>query len=167
MVLVGVGLIIIFFVAILFITLKHSKNDIKLEVAATCEGKNELEQTIMRVYFTFSIGKLANRKKEIIGSIEWSDGWKPISYNLKEHGVYHEEQLLTPTKEDTYASFEIDATNTVDEQGRGEGYVVLVLENPTDAASFRAGIILAVTANMVTYQLSDSTSWKNEFVVNH
>lgn len=163
----GVVLVICIFVAILVIVLKLSKEDIKLQVAATCEGKNELEQAIIKIYFTFSIGKLASRKKEIIGSVDWSEGWMPVSYNLKEQGVYKEERLLVLKDEDTYATFEFDATNAVDAQGQGEGYVVLVMENPTNDTSFRAGIVLAVTANMVTYQLSDSTSWNNELVVNH
>lgn len=29
----------------------------------------------------------------MIGSIEWSEGWMPVSYNLKEHGVYDEERF--------------------------------------------------------------------------
>ncbi|QDQ03100.1 hypothetical protein FOH38_23100 [Lysinibacillus fusiformis] len=167
LIIISVVLVICIFVAILVIVSKLSKEDIKLQVAATCEGKNELEQAIIKIYFTFSIGKLASYKKEIIGSVDWSEGWMPVSYNLKEHGVYKEERLFVLKDEDTYATFEFDATNTVDAQGQGEGYVVLVLENATQDTSFRAGIVLAVTANMVTYQLSDSTSWNNEFVVNH
>ncbi|MET4563050.1 hypothetical protein ABIA69_004243 [Lysinibacillus parviboronicapiens] len=166
-VIVGVALIICIFVTILVIVFKLSKEDIKLQVVASCEGKNELEQAVIKIYFTFSIGKLVSRKKEILGSIDWSEGWMPVSYNLKEQGVYQEERLLVSKDEDTYATFEFDATNAVDAQGQGEGYVVLVLENPTNVTSFRAGIVLAVTANMVTYQLSESTSWNHEFVVNH
>ncbi|MGN4124919.1 hypothetical protein ACMGD3_07865 [Lysinibacillus sphaericus] len=167
LIIIGVVLVICIFVAILVAVFKLSKEDIKLQVAATCEGKNELDQAIIKIYFTFSIGKLASRKKEILASVDWSEGWMPVCYNLKEQGVFKEERLLVSQGEDTYATFEFDATNAVDEQGQGEGYVVLVLENPTNVTSFRAGIVLAVTANMVTYQLSESTSWNNEFVVNH
>ena len=102
----------------------------------------------------------------MIGSIEWSEGWMPVSYNLKEHGVYHDERILYATNEQTYSTFEINAANAIDEQGRGEGYVVLVLEEPNTSHMSRAGVILAVTANMVTYQLSDSTSWHNDAVTN-
>ncbi|EON72701.1 hypothetical protein [Lysinibacillus sphaericus] len=167
LIIIGVVLVMCIFIAILVAVFKLSKEDIKLQVAATCAGKNELDQAIIKIYFTFSIGKLASRKKEILGTIDWSEGWMPVCYNLKEQGVFKEERLLVSQGEDSYATFEFDATNAVDEQGQGEGYVVLVLENPTNVTSFRAGIVLAVTANMVTYQLSESTSWNNEFVINH
>ncbi len=62
-VIVGVALIICIFVTILVIVFKLSKEDIKLQVVATCEGKNELEQAVIKIYFTFSIGKLVSRKK--------------------------------------------------------------------------------------------------------
>lgn len=80
--------------------------------------------------------------------------------------MYDEERLLYATNEQTYSTFEINATNALDEQGRGEGYVVLVLEKPNTSHMSRAGVILAVTANMVTYQLSDSTSWHNDMLAN-
>ncbi len=161
---------IVLFICVITVALvfmrKLSKNDIMLEVTATCEGKNEDNQAIMKIYFTYSIGRLAKRKREMIGSIEWSEGWMPVSYNLKEHGVYHDERILYATNEQTYSTFEINAANAIDEQGRGEGYVVLVLEEPNASHMSRAGVILAVTANMVTYQLSDSTSWHNDVVTN-
>ncbi|MFB7157293.1 MULTISPECIES: hypothetical protein [unclassified Lysinibacillus] len=161
---VSIVLVICIFTVTLVVILKHSKEDIKLEVTAVCEGENELGQAIMKIYFTFSIGKLAQRKKEIIGSIDWSKGWMPVCYNLKENGAYQEQRLLFATNETTYITFEI---NAIDDLGRGEGYVVLVLEDPISTDISRAGVILAVTANMVTYQLSDSTSWNNDFAVNH
>ncbi|WP_155590985.1 hypothetical protein [Lysinibacillus cavernae] len=162
----GIVLIICVITVALVFMRKFSKNDIMLEVVATCEGRNEDNQAIMRIYFTYSIGRLARRRREIIGSIEWSEGWMPVSYNLKENGVYYEERLLYATTEQSYSTFEINAINAIDEQGRGEGYVVLVLEKPNPSTISRAGVVLAVTANMVTYQLSDSTSWHNDVVVN-
>lgn len=69
--------------------------------------------------------------------------------------------------EDKYTTFDIDATNAIDSQGSGEGYIVLVLENPTHTMLSRAGVMLVVTANLVSYQLSESISWHNEVVVNH
>ncbi|KOS64439.1 hypothetical protein FJQ98_12230 [Lysinibacillus agricola] len=164
---IGIVLVICIFTVTLVVIQKLSKDDIKLEVTAVCEGENELNQAIMKIYFTFSIGKLAHRKKEIIGSIDWSEGWMPVCYNLKEMGAYQTERLLPATNEKTYTTFEINATNAIDHLGRGEGYVVLVLEDPISTDKSRAGVILAVTANMVTYQLSDSTSWNNDFAVNH
>lgn len=161
---------IVLFICIITVTLvlikKLSDNDIMLDVTATCDGRNEDNQAIMKIYFMYSIGRVASRRREIIGSIEWSEGWMPVSYNLKENGVYHEERLLFATTEQSYCTFEINATKALDEQGHGEGYVVLVLENPTPSNISRAGVVLAVTANMVTYQLSDSTSWHNDVVVN-
>ncbi|MEQ6355351.1 hypothetical protein ABNX05_12040 [Lysinibacillus sp. M3] len=165
-IIVSIVLVICFFTVTLVVIQKHSKEDIKLEVTAVCEGVNELGQAIMKIYFTFSIGKLAHRKKEITGSIDWSEGWMPVCYNLKENGVYQEQRLLRAVNETTYTTFEINATNDIDHLGRGEGYVVLVLEDPIATDKSRAGVILAVTANMVTYQLSDSTSWNNDFAVN-
>ncbi|MGE8037166.1 hypothetical protein [Lysinibacillus sp. NPDC093692] len=166
LIIVSVVLVICIFTVTLVVIQKHSKEDIKLEVTAVCEGVNEIGQAIMKIYFTFSIGKLAHRKKEIIGSIDWSQGWMPVCYNLKGNGVYQEQRLLRAVNETTYTTFEINATNDIDHLGRGEGYVVLVLENPISTDKSRAGVILAVTANMVTYQLSDSTSWNNDFAVN-
>ncbi|TKI69176.1 hypothetical protein FC756_09405 [Lysinibacillus mangiferihumi] len=166
LVIVGIMAVISILVSIFIIVRKQSKGDIRLQVEAICEGKNELDQAIMRIYFTFSIGKLASRSKEIIGSIDWSEGWMPVSYNLKEHGSYQEERIPTLT-EDKYTTFEIDATNAIDDQGSGEGYVVLVLEKPTQTMLSRAGVMLVVTANLVSYQLSDSISWHNEVIVNH
>lgn len=166
-VVIGIVLVICIFTVTLVVTKKYSSGDIKLEVTAVCEGKNELDQAIMKIYFTFSIGKLAHRKKDIIGSIDWSKGWMPVCFNLKENGAYQEERLLPVTDEQTYTTFEINTTNAIDHLGRGEGYVVLVLEDPISTLQSRAGVILAVTANMVTYQLSDSTSWNNDFAVNH
>lgn len=163
---VGIVLVICISTVTLVVILKHSKEDIKLEVTAVCEGENELGQAIMKIYFTFSIGKLAQRKKEIIGSIDWSKGWMPVCFNLKENGAYQEQRLLFATNETTYTTFEINATNAIDDLGRGEGYIVLVLEDPISTDISRAGVILVVTANMVTYQLSDSTSWNNDFAVN-
>lgn len=162
---------IVLFICVITVALvfmkKFSRNEIMLEVTATSEGKNELDQAIMKIYFTYSIGKLASRKRQILGSVEWSDGWMPVSYNLKENGMYREERLLYATKNQSYSTFEIHASNAIDEQGRGEGYAVLVLENPEIShRSSRAGVILAVTANMITYQLSDSTSWNNDVVIN-
>lgn len=165
-VIVSIVLVICIFTVTLVVIQKHSKEDINLEVTAVCEGVNELGQAIMKIYFTFSIGKLAHRKKEIIGSIDWSQGWMPVCYNLKENGIYQEQRLLRAANETTYTTFEINATNDIDHLGRGEGYVVLVLEDPTATDKSRAGVILAITANMVTYQLSDSTSWNNDFAVN-
>lgn len=165
-IILGIVLIICVVTVALVFMKKLLKNDIMLEVTATCEGKNEDNQAIMKIYFRYSIGRLARRKREMIGSIEWSEGWMPVSYNLKEHGVYDEERLLYATNEQTYTTFEINATNALDEQGRGEGYVVLVLEKPNISHMSRAGVILAVTANMVTYQLSDSTSWHNDMLAN-
>jgi len=162
---VSIVLVICIFTVTLVVIQKHSKVDVKLDVTAVCEGVNELGQAIMKIYFTFSIGKLAQRNKEIIGSIDWSQGWMPVCYNLKENGVYQEQRLLRAANETTYTTFEI-ATNDIDHLGRGEGYVVLVLEDPISTDKSRAGVILAVTANMVTYQLSDSTSWNNDFAVN-
>ena len=160
---------IVLFICIITVALvfmkKFSKNDIMLDVTATCEGRNEDNQAIMKIYFTYSSGRLVTRKRDIIGSIEWSEGWMPVSYNLKEHGVYREEKLLYATNEQSYSTFEINATNAIDEQGRGQGYVVLVREKPTPSHMSRAGVVLAVTANMVTYQLADSTSWHNDVVV--
>ncbi|MFJ7734020.1 hypothetical protein ACIQXF_19350 [Lysinibacillus sp. NPDC097231] len=164
---IGLVLVVCIITVTLVLIRKLSKDDIKLEVTATCEGKNELNQAIMKIDFTFSIGKLAHRKKEIIGSIDWSEGWMPVCYNLKENGVYREERILPAINDQSYSTFEINATNTIDDFGRGEGYVVLVLENPIQTDKSRAGVILAVTANMMTYQLSDSASWKNDFAVNH
>ncbi|KOP69746.1 hypothetical protein AMS59_22815 [Lysinibacillus sp. FJAT-14745] len=166
-VVIGIVLVVCIFTVTLVVIRKHSNGDIKLEVTAVCEGKNELDQAIMKIYFTFSIGKLAHRKKDIIGSIDWSKGWMPVCYNLKENGAYQEEQLLPATNEKTYTTFEINTANAIDHLGRGEGYAVLVLEEPISTDQSRAGVILAVTANMVTYQLSDSTSWNNDFAVNH
>ncbi|MFF2176412.1 hypothetical protein ACFVT8_08135 [Lysinibacillus sp. NPDC058147] len=166
-VVIGIVLVICIFTVTLVVIRKHSSGDIMLEVTAVCEGKNELDQAIMKIYFTFSIGKLAHRKKDIIGSIDWSKGWMPVCFNLKENGAYQEERLLPATDEQTYTTFEINTTNAIDHLGRGEGYVVLVLEDPISTVQSRAGVILAVTANMVTYQLSDSTSWNNDFAVNH
>ncbi|MBG9691328.1 hypothetical protein ACE1MS_10245 [Lysinibacillus sp. fkY74-1] len=162
---------IVLFICVITVALvfmkKFSRNEIMLEVTATSEGKNELDQAIMKIYFTYSIGKLASRKRQILGSVEWSEGWMPVSYNLKENGMYREERLLYATKNQSYSTFEIHASNAIDEQGRGEGYAVLVLENPEIShRSSRAGVILAVTANMITYQLSDSTSWNNDVVIN-
>ncbi len=162
---------IVLFICVITVALvfmkKFSRNEIMLEVTATSEGKNELDQAIMKIYFTYSIGKLARRKRQILGSVEWSEGWMPVSYNLKENGMYREERLLYATKNQSYSTFEIHASNAIDEQGRGEGYAVLVLENPEIShRSSRAGVILAVTANMITYQLSDSTSWNNDVVIN-
>ncbi|MFJ7666462.1 hypothetical protein ACIQXI_05100 [Lysinibacillus sp. NPDC097195] len=164
--LVGIALIISILVVVIVVLKKQSKVDIMLQVEAICEGKNELDQAIMKIYFTFSIGKLAGRSKEIIGSIDWSEGWMPVSYNLKEQGSYRDERIPTLT-DDKFTTFEIDATHALDEQGSGEGYVVLVLENPTHTMLSRAGVMLVVTANMVSYQLSDSISWHNEVIVNH
>ncbi len=160
---------IVLFICVITVALvfmkKFSRNEIMLEVTATSEGKNELDQAIMKIYFTYSIGKLASRKRQILGSVEWSEGWMPVSYNLKENGMYREERLLYATKNQSYSTFEIHASNAIDEQGRGEGYAVLVLENPEIShRSSRAGVILAVTANMITYQLS--TSWNNDVVIN-
>lgn len=165
-IIVSIVLVICIFTVTLVVIRKHSKEDVKLEVTAVCEGVNELGQAIMKIYFTFSIGKLAHRKKEIIGSIDWSQGWMPVCYNLKENGSYQEQRLLRAANGTTYTTFEINATNDIDHMGRGEGYVVLVLEDPIATDKSRAGVILAVTANMVTYQLSDSTSWNNDFAVN-
>lgn len=166
-VVIGIVLVICIFTVTLVVIREQSSGDIKLEVTAVCEGKNELDQAIMKIYFTFSIGKLAHRKKDIIGSIDWSKGWMPVCFNLKENGAYQEERLLPTTNEQMYTTFEINTTNAIDHLGRGEGYVVLVLEDPISTVQSRAGVILAVTANMVTYQLSDSTSWNNDFAVNH
>ncbi|MFA1736056.1 hypothetical protein [Lysinibacillus fusiformis] len=166
-IIMGIVLFICVITVALVLMKKFSKNEIMLEVTANSEGKNELDQAIMKIYFTYSIGKLASRKRQILGSVEWSDGWMPVSYNLKENGVYREERLLYATKNQSYSTFEIHAPNAIDDQGRGEGYAVLVLENPDIShRSSRAGVILAVTANMITYQLSDSTSWHNEVVIN-
>lgn len=165
-IIVSIVLVICIFTVTLVVIQKHSKVDVKLEVTAVCDGVNELGQAIMKIYFSFSIGKLAQRKKEIIGSIDWSQGWMPVCYNLKKNGVYQEQRLLRTANETTYTTFEINATNDIDHLGRGEGYVVLVLEDPIATDKSRAGVILAVTANMVTYQLSDSTSWNNDFAVN-
>ncbi|KGA83927.1 hypothetical protein KQ41_03745 [Lysinibacillus fusiformis] len=166
-IIMGIVLFICVITVALVLMRKFSKKEIMLEVTATSEGKNELDQAIMKIYFTYSIGKLASRKRQILGSVEWSDGWMPVSYNLKENGVYREERLLYATKNQSYSTFEIHAPNAIDDQGRGEGYAVLVLENPDIShRSSRAGVILAVTANMITYQLSDSTSWHNEVVIN-
>ncbi|MFJ7919638.1 hypothetical protein ACIQ6U_07750 [Lysinibacillus fusiformis] len=165
-IIMGIVLFICVITVALVLMKKFSKNEIMLEVTATSEGKNELDQAIMKIYFTYSIGKLASRKRQILGSVEWSDGWMPVSYNLKENGVYREERLLYATKNQSYSTFEIHAPNAIDDQGRGEGYAVLALENPDIShRSSRAGVILAVTANMITYQLSDSTSWHNEVVI--
>ncbi|MFJ7183366.1 hypothetical protein [Lysinibacillus xylanilyticus] len=166
-VIIGIVLVIFIFTVTLVVIRNHSNEEIKLEVTAVCEGKNELDQAIMKIYFTFSIGKLAHRKKEIMGSIDWSKGWMPVCYNLKEYGAYQDERLLTITNEKTYTTFEINATNAIDPLGQGEGYVVLVLEDHISTDKSRAGVILIVTANMVTYQLSDSTSWNNDFAINH
>ncbi|MGE7693937.1 hypothetical protein ACQKNC_07430 [Lysinibacillus sp. NPDC094177] len=164
---IGIVLVICIFTVTLVVIKKHSKGDIKLEVTPVCEGKNELDQAIMKIYFKFSIGNLAHRKKEIIGSIDWSKGWMPVCYNLKENGAYQKDRLLPVTNDETYTTFEINAKSAIDHLGQGEGYVVLVLEDPISTDKSRAGVILAVTANMVTYQLSDSTSWNNDFAVNH
>ena len=164
---VSIVLVICIFTVTLVVIQKHSKVDVKLDVTAVCEGVNELGQAIMKIYFTFSIGKLAQRNKEIIGSIDWSQGWMPVCYNLKEYGAYQDERLLPVTNDKTYTTFEINATNAIDPLGQGEGYVVLVLEDPISTDKSRAGVILVVTANMVTYQLSDSTSWNNDFAINH
>ncbi|UPW85145.1 hypothetical protein [Lysinibacillus sp. Ag94] len=166
-VVIGIVLVICIFTVILVVIRKHSNGDINLEVTADCEGKNQLDQAIIKIYFTFSIGKLAHRKKEIMGSIDWSKGWMPVCYNLKENGLYKDEKLLPATNEKTYTTFEINATNAIDPLGRGEGYVVLKLEDPISSDKSSAGVILVVTANMVTYQLSDSTSWNNDFAINH
>ena len=163
---VGIALAISILVTIIVVVKKQAKGDIMLQVEAICEGKNELDQAIMKIYFTFSIGKLAGRSKEIIGSIDWSEGWMPVSYNFKEHGCFRNERIPTLT-EDKYTTFEIDATHALDDKGSGEGYVVLVLENPTHTMLSRAGVMLVVTANMVSYQLSESISWHNEVIVNH
>jgi len=162
---VSIVLVICIFTLTIVVIRKHSKEDVKLEVTAVCEGENEIGQAIMKIYFTFSIGKLAQRNKEVIGSIDWSKGWMPVCYNLKENGVYQEQRLLPATNETTYTTFEINATNVIDHLGRGEGYVVLVLEESISTDKSRASVILAVTANMVTYQLSDSISWNNDFAV--
>ncbi|MGA3601602.1 hypothetical protein [Lysinibacillus agricola] len=166
-VVIGIVLVICIFTVILVVIRKLSKGDVMLTVTSTYEGKNELDQAIMKIYFTFSIGKLAHRKKDIIGSIDWSEGWMPVCYNLKENGAYHEKRLLTATNEKNYTTFEINSPNAIDHLGRGEGYVVIVLEGSISTDKSRAGVILAVTANMVTYQLSDSTSWHNDFAVQH
>ncbi|WP_285400471.1 hypothetical protein [Lysinibacillus sp. fls2-241-R2A-57] len=166
-VVIGAGLLVCVFAMVLVIIRKHSKGDVMLAVTSTYEGKNELNQAVMKIYFTFSIGKLAHRQKEIIGSIDWSEGWMPVCYNVKENGAYQEKRLLRATNEKTYTTFEINATNAIDHLGRGEGYVVLVLEDPIFTDKSRAGVILVVTANMGTYQLSDSTSWNNDFAVYH
>ncbi|MEK5332769.1 hypothetical protein [Lysinibacillus sp. FSL W8-0992] len=166
LVIVGVVLVLSILGTILVVVKKQSKGDVMLQVEAICEGKNELDQAVMKIYFTFSIGKLASRSKEIIGSIDWSEGWMPVSYNLKEHGSYREDRIPTLI-EDKYTTFDIDATNAIDSQGSGEGYIVLVLENPTHTMLSRAGVMLVVTANLVSYQLSESISWHNEVVVNH
>lgn len=164
---ISIVLVILISTVALVVIRKHSKGDIQLEVTAVCEGKNKLDQAIMKINFTFSIGKLTSHKNEIIGSIDWSKGWMPVCYNLKENGAYQEERLLFPIKETTYSTFEINAAKAIDNMGRGEGYVVLVLEDPVPTNKSRAGVILAVTVNMVTYQLSDSISWNNDFVVSH
>ncbi|MGE7915868.1 hypothetical protein [Lysinibacillus xylanilyticus] len=164
-VVISTVLIICIFIVTLVVIRQLSRDDVKMEVTATCEEKNELNQAIVKIYFSFSIGKLAQRKKEIIASVDWSEGWLPVCYNLKENGVYQQERLLTITNEKSYTTFDINATNAIDYLGRGEGYVVLVLEDPVVTDKSRAGVILAITANMVTYQLADSTSWENDFAV--
>lgn len=163
---VGIALAISILVTIIVVVKKQAKGDIMLQVEAICQGKNELDQAIMKIYFTFSIGKLAGRSKEIIGSIDWSEGWMPVSYNLKEYGNYRDERIPILT-DDKFSTFEIDATHALDDKGNGEGYVVLVLENPTHTMLSRACVMLVVTSNMVSYQLSDSISWHNEVIVNH
>ena len=67
LVIVSIMAVISSLVSIFIIVRKQSKGDIRLQVEAICEGKNELDQAIMRIYFTFSIGKLANKRKAIIG----------------------------------------------------------------------------------------------------
>lgn len=94
LVIVGVVLVLSILGTILVVVKKQSKGDVMLQVEAICEGKNELDQAVMKIYFTFSIGKLASRSKEIIGSIDWSEGWMPVSYNLKEHGSYRKTESL-------------------------------------------------------------------------
>ncbi|MFJ7736632.1 hypothetical protein ACIQ2D_09830 [Lysinibacillus sp. NPDC097287] len=162
-----IALVILIFFVLLMVLFKSSKKQTELQVLATYEGVNELGQVLMKVLFTFSVGKLTNSNKNMLAHIKWSEGWKPVSYNIKENGVFRSDSLLSSDIQECFLTFAIDEVNAVDEHGNGEGYVVFTLDCPSDAAKSTVAMILDIHTNSVAYQLSDSTSWDNEFVVSN
>lgn len=162
-----VVLLILIFCVVLTVLFRSSKEQTELQVEATYEGTNELGQVIMKVFFIFSVGKLSTSNKEILAHIKWSDGWKPISYSIKENGAFREDRLLASNSKESFLTFAINELTDVDHNGAGEGYVLFTLECPLDAAKSTVAMIIDIHTNKVAYQLSDSISWENEFVVRY
>lgn len=162
-----IALVILIFIVLLMTLFKFSKKQTELQVVATYEGVNELGQVLMKVLFTFSVGKLTNSNKKMLAHIKWSEGWKPVCYNIKEKGRFRCDSLLSSDIQECFLTFAIDDVNAVDENGYGEGYVVFTLDCPSDAAKTTVAMIIDVQTNRVAYQLSDSTSWDNDFVVSN
>lgn len=161
------AIVILIFFIILMVLFKSSKEQTELQVVATYDGLNELGQVLMKVLFTFSIGKLTTSNKKILAHIKWSEGWKPIRYEVKENGVYRSDSLLPMEINESFFTFTIDDTNAVDEYGKGEGYILFTLNCPSDAAKSTVAMIIDIQTNKVAYQLSDSTSWNHEFMVSN
>ena len=162
-----IALVILIFCVVLMVLFKSSKEQTELQVEATYEGINDLGLVVMKVLFTFSVGKLSTSNKEILAHIKWSEGWKPVSYSIKENGVYREDSLLSSDLIESFLSFSIDESNAVDKNGTGEGYVVFALDCPSNASKSTVAMIIDIYTNKVAYQLSDSISWDNEFVVSN
>lgn len=160
-----VALVILIFCIVLMALFRSSKEQTELQVEAIYEGINELGQVIMKVLFIFSVGKLSTSNGKIHANIKWSEGWKPISYSIKESGIYRENSFLVSDSNESFLTFAIDEMNAVDKNGVGEGYVVFTLDCPSHAAKSTVAMIIDIHTNKVAYQLSDTTSWNNEFVV--
>lgn len=162
-----VVLMILILCVVLTVLLKSSKEQTELQVEATYEGINELGQVIMKVLFIFSVGKLSTSNKEMLAHIKWSEGWKPVSYSIKENGVYRENRLSVSNLNESFLTFAINEVSDVDNKGAGEGFVLFTLDCPSNAAKSTVAMIIDIHTNKVAYQLSDSTSWNNEFVVSN
>ncbi|KOS68403.1 hypothetical protein AEA09_07425 [Lysinibacillus contaminans] len=162
-----IALVILIFCVVLMVLFKSSKEQTKFQVKAIYEGVNELGQVVMKVLFTFSVGKLSTSNKEMLAHIKWSEGWKPVRYSIKENGAYREDSLLSSDLNESFLTFAIDDTNAVDKNGAGEGYVMFTLDCPSIASKSTVAMIIDIHTNKVAYQLSDSTSWDNEFVVSN
>lgn len=162
-----VAFVILIFCIVLIVLFKSSKEQTELQIVATYEGLNELGQVLMKVLFTFSVGKRTNSNKNILAHIKWSEGWKPLSYNVKENGVYRKDSLLSVDINESFLTFAIDEVSAVDKHGGGEGYIVFTLDCPSNAAKSTVAMIIDIHTKKVAYQLSDSTSWDNDFVVSN
>lgn len=162
-----VALMIFILCVVLMVLFRSSKEQTELQVEATYEGINELGQVIMKVLFIFSVGKLSTSNKEMLAHIKWSDGWLPVSYSIKENGTYRENCLYVSDLNESFLTFPIDEVNAVDKNGAGEGYVMFTLDCPSNATKSTVAMIIDIYTSNTAYQLSNSTSWDNQFVVSN